>query len=69
MLPLSLTAKAIQLCAAGLGSAVNPASAAYAITVHTGATLTLVAMEEAIALAGTDPAAWLPHFYANQRRS
>ena len=30
---------------------------------------TLVAMEEAIALAGTDPAAWLPHFYANQRRS
>ncbi len=39
------------------------------LKVLSGREETLVAMEEAIALAGTDPAAWLPHFYANQRRS
>jgi hypothetical protein len=39
MLPVALTAKAIQLCAAGLGGGVRPAPAAYAITVHAGATL------------------------------
>ncbi len=40
MLPAAFTAKAIQLCAAGLGSAVTPAPATFAITVHTGAALT-----------------------------
>ncbi len=40
-----------------------------ALKVLSGREETLVAMEEAIAHAGTDPAAWLPHFYANQRRS
>ncbi len=39
------------------------------LKVLSGREETLVAMEEAIALAGNDPAAWLPHFYANQRRS
>ena len=39
MLPVGLTAKAIQLCAAGMGGAVSQAPAPYAITVHTGATL------------------------------
>lgn len=39
MLPVGLTAKAIQLCAAGFGAAVNPPYPAYAITIHTGATL------------------------------
>ncbi|MDQ1159602.1 type IV secretion system protein VirB4 [Sphingomonas sp. SORGH_AS 950] len=39
------------------------------LKVLSGREETLVAMEEAIAAAGSDPAAWLPHFYANQRRS
>lgn len=39
MLPAELTARAIQLCAAGLGAAGSPAPASYAITVHTGAVL------------------------------
>ncbi|KQN90723.1 transporter [Sphingomonas sp. Leaf67] len=39
------------------------------LKVLSGRAETLEAMEEAIAHAGTDPAAWLPHFYANQRRS
>ncbi len=39
------------------------------LKVLSGREETLVAMEEAIRLAGNDPAAWLPHFYANQRRS
>lgn len=39
MLPVGLTAKAIQLCAAGLGGAVSPPPAPYAITVRTGAAL------------------------------
>lgn len=39
------------------------------LKVLSGREETLVAMEEAIALAGDDPAAWLPAFYANQRRS
>ena len=39
------------------------------LKVLSGREETLVAMEEAIAQAGNDPAAWLPHFYANQRRS
>ncbi len=39
MLPVGLTAKAVQLCAAGFGAAVSPPPTAYAITVHTGATL------------------------------
>jgi hypothetical protein len=39
MLPAVLTAKAIQLCAAGLGAAVSAAPASYVITVHTGAAL------------------------------
>lgn len=39
MLPALLTAKAIQLCAAGLGAAVASAPTPYAITVHTGAAL------------------------------
>lgn len=39
MLPVGLTAKAIQLCAAGLGGAVSQAPVPYAITVRTGATL------------------------------
>jgi type IV secretion system protein VirB4 len=39
------------------------------LKVLSGREETLVAMDEAIAHAGNDPAAWLPHFYANQRRS
>ena len=39
------------------------------LKVLSGREETLVAMEEAIAHAGNDPVAWLPHFYANQRRS
>lgn len=39
------------------------------LKVLSGREETLVAMEEAIALTGSDPAAWLPQFYANQRRS
>lgn len=39
MLPATLVAKALQLCAAGLGTARLPAPTAYAITVHTGAIL------------------------------
>jgi hypothetical protein len=39
MLPVGLTAKAIQLCAAGLGGAVSPVPAACVITVRSGATL------------------------------
>jgi len=39
MLPVSLTAKAIQLCAAGFGGVMNPPTEAYAITVHTGPAL------------------------------
>ncbi len=47
MLPAGLTAKAIQLCAAGLGSAGPPGPASYAITVRTGAILTRQAESEA----------------------
>jgi type IV secretion system protein VirB4 len=39
------------------------------LKVLSGREETLVAMDEAIAHAGNDPAGWLPHFYANQRRS
>ncbi|RZL28471.1 MAG: VirB4 family type IV secretion/conjugal transfer ATPase [Sphingomonas sp.] len=39
------------------------------LKVLSGREETLVVMEEAIAQAGNDPAAWLPLFYANQRRS
>jgi type IV secretion system protein VirB4 len=39
------------------------------LKVLSGREETLVAMEEAIAHAGNDPVAWLPYFYANQRRS
>jgi hypothetical protein len=39
MLPMGLTAKALQLCAAGFGGAVSPTPAVFAITIHTGATL------------------------------
>jgi type IV secretion system protein VirB4 len=39
------------------------------LKVLSGREETLVAMEEAIAAAGSDPAAWLPAFYATQRRS
>ena len=39
MLPAALTVKAIQLCAAGLGSAVSPSPSLYPISVHTGASL------------------------------
>lgn len=39
MLPASLTAKAIQLCAAGLGAAGAPVPQHYPIVVRTGATL------------------------------
>lgn len=39
MLPVRLTAKINQLCATGLNGFANPASASYAIAVHTGATL------------------------------
>jgi hypothetical protein len=39
MLPVGLTAKVIQLCAAGLGAGVAPGPASYAIEVHAGAAL------------------------------
>lgn len=39
MLPAGLTAKAIQLCAAGLGATGSPVPASYGVTVHTGAAL------------------------------
>ena len=39
MLPAALTAKAVQLCAAGLGGVMAPAPVPFAITVRTGATL------------------------------
>lgn len=39
MLPAGLTAKAIQLCAAGLGTTGSPVPVSYAVTVHTGAAL------------------------------
>ena len=39
------------------------------LKVLSGREETLVAMEEAMAAAGDDPADWLPTFYANQRRS
>ena len=39
MLPAGLAAKAIQLCAAGLGATASPAPTTYAIVVHTGAVL------------------------------
>ena len=39
MLPVGLTAKAIQLCAAGLGAPSAPPVAQYAIAIRTGATL------------------------------
>lgn len=39
MLPAAIVAKAIQVCAAGLGTAGLPAPTRYAITVHSGATL------------------------------
>ena len=39
------------------------------LKVLSGREETLSAMEEAIAAAGDDPAAWLPAFYASQRRS
>ncbi|TXC67941.1 VirB4 family type IV secretion/conjugal transfer ATPase [Sphingomonas ginsenosidivorax] len=39
------------------------------LKVLSGREETLVAMEEAIAIAGSHPTAWLPAFYANQRRS
>lgn len=40
MLPAGLAAKAIQLCAAGLGAGGAPAPSSYAIVVRTGAVLT-----------------------------
>jgi type IV secretion system protein VirB4 len=39
------------------------------LSVLSGRAETLAVMEAAIARAGTDPAAWLPLFYANERRS
>jgi len=39
------------------------------LSVLSGRAETLEVMEAAIAQAGTDPAAWLPLFYANERRS
>jgi type IV secretion system protein VirB4 len=39
------------------------------LKVLSGREETLAAMEEAMAIAGDDPAQWLPAFYANQRRS
>lgn len=39
MLPVGLTAKAIQLCAAGFGAAVSPPPAPYPIVIRAGATL------------------------------
>lgn len=39
------------------------------LSVLSGRAETLAVMEDAITRAGTDPAAWLPLFYANERRS
>ena len=39
MLPAGLLAKAIQLCASGMGTAASPAPPSYAIMIHTGAVL------------------------------
>jgi type IV secretion system protein VirB4 len=39
------------------------------LSVLSGRAETLAVMEDAIAQAGSDPAAWLPLFYANERRS
>ncbi|RZL24341.1 MAG: muramidase, partial [Sphingomonas sp.] len=47
MLPVGLTAKAIQLCAAGLGGGVTPLPAPYAISVHAGAALSPEPVTEA----------------------
>ena len=47
MLPVVLAAKAIQLCAAGLGGGVLPVAAAYAVAVHAGATLSRQPVTEA----------------------
>ncbi len=47
MLPAGLTAKAIQLCAAGLGGAATPAPAPYSIAIHTGAPLSRQPANEA----------------------
>lgn len=47
MLPLGLTAKAIQLCAAGFGGGVSPLPVPYAIVVHAGATLSREPVTEA----------------------
>jgi hypothetical protein len=47
MLPAGLTAKAIQLCAAGFGGGVTPLPAPYAISVHAGAALSREPVTEA----------------------
>jgi hypothetical protein len=47
MLPVGLTAKAIQLCAAGLGGGVTPLPAPYGISVHAGAALSREPVTEA----------------------
>jgi len=47
MLPVGLMAKAVQLCAAGLGGGVTPQPAPYAISVHAGAALTREPVTEA----------------------
>jgi hypothetical protein len=47
MLPVGLTAKAIQLCAAGLGGGVTPLPAPYAISVQAGAVLSREPVTEA----------------------
>ncbi len=47
MLPVGLTAKAIQLCAAGLGGGVTPLPAPYALLVHAGAALSREPVTEA----------------------
>ena len=51
MLPAGLLAKAIQLCAAGLGATASPAPTTYAIVVHTGAVLRQPPSSEADAVA------------------
>ena len=51
MLPAGLTAKAIQLCAAGLGFAGPPSTSPFAIVVHTGAALARQPNNEAEAIA------------------
>ena len=47
MLPVGLTAKAIQLCAAGLGAGVAPGPVSYAITINAGAALSRQPVAEA----------------------